>query len=116
MAGRPYKIVRALVYGLPVAGASFRAYLTKYLRSLGYLSCKADPGVHMRKEVRKDGTEYYCYLILYVDVILCCGMDPRHQLKAIEKRFTLKGGTIEEPTLYLGAGIGKHVFGNGTFS
>ena len=47
LAGRPCKIVRAL-YGLPIAGASFRAYLTKHLRSLGYVSCKADPDVHMK--------------------------------------------------------------------
>ena len=28
----------------------------------------------------------------------------------------MKDGTIEEPTLYLGAAIGKHVFDYGSFS
>ena len=101
---------------MPIAGASFRAYLTKHLRNLGYVSCKADPDVHMRRAVKPDGTEYYEYLIAYVDDVLCCGMNPRHQLEAIEKRFKLKDGTIAEPTLYLGADIGKHVFEDGTFA
>ena len=48
--------------------------------------------------------------------MLCCGMDPRYQLEAIERCFKLKDGTIEEPTLYLGADIGKHVFEDGTFA
>ena len=43
-------------------------------------------------------------------------MDPRHQLEAIEKRFTVKDGTTAEPILYLGANIGKHVFDDGTLS
>ena len=73
--GRLCIIVRAL-YGLPIAGASFRAYLTKHLRELGYQPCKADPDVHMREEVRKDGTRYWALLIAYVDDILCCGMEP----------------------------------------
>ena len=91
-----------------IAGASFRAYLTSHLRELGYISCKADPDVHMRKEVKPDGTSYWAYLIAYVDDILCCGMKPRLMLEWIEKRFTLKDGTIEEPTLYLGADISRH--------
>ena len=39
--GKPCKVVRAL-YGLPVAGASFRAYLAKHLGELGYVPSKAD--------------------------------------------------------------------------
>ena len=81
---KPCNIVRTL-YGLPIAGAPFRAYLTKHLRSLGYVSGKADPDVHMRRTVKPDGTEYYEYPIAYVDGVLCCGMDPRHQLEAIGK-------------------------------
>ena len=113
--GRPCIIVRTL-YGLvPIgAGASFRAYLTKHLRQLGYQPCKADPGGHMRKEVRKDGTKYWAIFIAYVDDILCCGMEPQRKLESIEKRFKLKDGTIEELSLYLGADIGKHRLPDGT--
>ena len=48
--------------------------------------------------------------------MLCCGTEPWHQLEAIEKSFQLKDGTIADPTLYLGADIGKYVFEDGTFS
>ena len=39
----------------------------------------------MRKEVKKDGTPYYAYMIAYVDDILCCGEDTANMMKAIEK-------------------------------
>jgi hypothetical protein len=102
--GRPAKIVRAM-YGLPVAGASFRAYLAAHLRGLGYSSCKADPDVHMRISVKKNGDTYYQYMIAYVDDLLCCGEDPKTQMSMIEGKFKLKDGTVEEPSLYLGADI-----------
>ena len=73
---RPCIIVRALVYGLPIARASFRAYLNKHLRQLEYQPCKAGPDVQMQEEVQKDGTKYLALLIAYVDDILCCGMEP----------------------------------------
>ena len=98
------------MYGLPVAGASFRAYLALHLKELGYKPCKADPDVHthMRVALKKNGDKYYQYMLAYVDDLLCCGEEPGLQMKMIEGKFTLKDGTVEEPTLYLGADIGKH--------
>ena len=37
-------------------------------------------------------------------------------MESIEKRFTLKDGTIEKPSLYLGADIGKHQLPDGTMA
>ena len=102
--GRPARIVRAM-YGLPVAGASFRLYLALHFCDLGYKPCKADPDVHMRAAVKKTGKKYYQYMLAYVDDLLCCSEDPGLQMKLIEGKFTLKDGTVEEPTLYLGADI-----------
>ena len=104
--GRPAKIVRAL-YGLPVAGASFRSYLAKHIKSLGFAPCKADPDVYMRPAVHTNGDCYYEYLICYVDDILVCSERPDIVMKAIEGRFKLKDGTIEVPTFYLGADISQ---------
>ena len=101
---RPAKIVRAM-YGLPVAGASFRSYLASHLRELGYKPCRADPDVHMRPALKENGDKYYQYMLAYVDDLLCCGVDPMKQMKLIEGRFTLKEGTVEKPTLYLGADV-----------
>ena len=108
---RPAKVVRAL-YGLPVAGSSFRSFLAKNLKELGYESTKGDADVYMRPAVKKNGEKYYEYLVAYVDDILCCGEDPRFMMECIEKRFTLKNGTIKEPDLYLGADIEKVFFHN----
>jgi hypothetical protein len=104
--GRPAKIVRAM-YGLPVAGASFRAYLAQHLRDLGYKPCKADADVHMKTAVKENGDTYYQYMLAYVDDILCCGENPQVQMDMISGKFTLKDGTVEEPKLYLGADIEK---------
>ena len=106
LCNRPCKIVRAL-YGLPVAGASFRAYLAQHLRDLGYKSCKADPDVHMRPAVKENGDIYYEYMIAYVDDLLCCSVNPKLQMDMIQGKFTLKDGTVEEPKMYLGADIIK---------
>ena len=61
--------VRAL-YGLKLAGASFRSHLAKCMKSLGYESCKADPDLWLKPEIRpNDGVKYYSYLLCYVDDI-----------------------------------------------
>ena len=102
--GRPAKIVRAM-YGLHVAGALFRSYLAAHLRELGYKLCRADPGVHMRPALKEKEDRYYQYMLACVDDILCCGTDPASQMKMIEGKFTLKYGTVEHPSMYLGADI-----------
>ncbi|KAI2504635.1 Reverse transcriptase (RNA-dependent DNA polymerase) [Fragilaria crotonensis] len=63
-AGKIAIIVRAL-YGLKSAGASFRNHLADCMRHLGWESCKADPDVWMKPELRPDdGYKYYAYCLL----------------------------------------------------
>jgi len=38
-------------------------------------------------------------MLAYVDGLLCCGEDPKIQMDLIEGKFTLKEGTVEEPSL-----------------
>jgi hypothetical protein len=58
-AGKKAIIVRAL-YGLKSAGASFRNHLADCMRHLGWESCKADPDVWLKPEMRRDdGYQYY---------------------------------------------------------
>ena len=62
-------IVRAL-YGLESAGAAFRSHLARCMEFLGYKSCKADPALWLKQEIRpEDGVKYYSYLLYYVDDI-----------------------------------------------
>ena len=58
-------IVKRALYGLKSSGASFRNHLANCMRQLGYTSCKADPDVWMKPEIRpEDGFKYYAYALL----------------------------------------------------
>ena len=104
--GRPVLIVRAL-YGLRSSGKAFRDYLASNLREMGYTSSKADPDLWMRPDTKSDGTEYYHYVICYVDDVAVAMEDPKEFMEALSKRFTLKEGSVQEPELYLGADVKK---------
>ena len=107
--GRPVKVVRAL-YGLPVAGKSFTSFLASNLRKMGYSLTAGDKDVWMKPAVKPNGDRYYQYLIAYIDDIICCGVNPQEQMDIIGAAFTLKEGSVGEPTMYLGADITKTVF------
>ena len=66
MIGRPVLIVRAL-YGLRSSGKSFRDYLAMHLREMGFVGSRADPDFWMKPTSKPDGTDYYQYVICYVD-------------------------------------------------
>ena len=104
--GRYAKVVRAL-YGLPVAGAAFRSFLGKNLRTLGYVPMKADPDLWMRPAVKPDGEKYYEYLLAYVDDLCGQSVNTKHMFDSIGRLFELKKGSVKEPDLYLGADIEK---------
>jgi hypothetical protein len=50
-AGKSAIVVRAL-YGLKSAGAAFRAHLASFMQQMGYTSCKADPDLWYKAEIR----------------------------------------------------------------
>jgi hypothetical protein len=66
MAGQPVLIVR-LLYGLRSSGKSFRDHLAMHLREMGFVGSRADPDFWMKPASKPDGTEYYQYVICYVD-------------------------------------------------
>jgi hypothetical protein len=104
--GRPVLIVRAL-YGLRSSGKAFRDYLANNLREMGYSCSKADPDLWMKADVKMDGTEYYHYVICYADDVAATMEEPQAFMNELSTRFTLKEGSVEEPTLYLGADVIK---------
>ncbi len=56
----------------------------------------------MRAAKRKDNSDYYEYVLLYVDDCLAIGVDPESILRhEIGKYFQLKEESIGEPTIYL---------------
>ena len=104
--GRRAIIAKAL-YGLRSSGRSFRDYLAKNLRELGFTSSKADPDLWMRAGVKPNGDKIYEYVISYVDDIVFQGVDPKGFMDALGQRFTLKPDSIREPETYLGVDIKK---------
>ena len=105
--GRPVMIVRAL-YGVRSSGISFRDYLARNLREMGYKSSKADPDYWMRPNMKSDCTEYYRYAICYVHGVTATMEHPNEFMTELSKRLTLKEGSVEDkPTLHLGADVAK---------
>ena len=78
------------------------------MRFLGFCPCKADPNLWMRPAKRKDNSDYYKYVLLYVDNCLAIEVDPESILRnEIGKYFQLKEESIGEPTIYLGGTCSK---------
>ncbi|MGH3054668.1 MAG: reverse transcriptase domain-containing protein, partial [Gaiellaceae bacterium] len=102
--GQSVLIVRAL-YGLKTSGAAWRAHLAQTLRDMNYLPCLADPDVWMRRCTKPDGFEYYEYLLVYVDDILCISHQPTETMSVLGKLYRLKDNTVERPKQYLGATV-----------
>ena len=67
----------------------------------------ANNDVWMNADVHSDGTEYYTYILIYVDDILIVSDRPEFYMKQLEDNYYVKKESIGPPTLYLGAEIKK---------
>jgi hypothetical protein len=106
--GRTAVIVKSL-YGLNSGGFSWRSYCADILRNnLGWISCRADPDVWMRPAIKTDGTQYYEYLLIHTDDLLCLSEKSKECLDEINGYFLLKPDSIGEPTTYLGGQISRY--------
>jgi len=107
-AGKTIIIVRAL-YGLKSSGAAWRAHFAKTLEELGFKQCYSDQDVWRRASVKKDGTKYYEYILVYVDDQLTISEDPKAIIDALQAHpFSYDLKDIGPPARYLGATIGKY--------
>jgi hypothetical protein len=57
----------------------------------------------MRARVRNDGFEFYEYVLIYVDDILCISDNPQESLEQIDKNCPTKPNSIGKSDIYLGA-------------
>jgi hypothetical protein len=67
--GKVAVIVRAL-YGLKSSGAMWRSHFAAHLREMGLTSSLGDPDVWLRAAEKPDKSEYYEYILVYVDDLL----------------------------------------------
>ena len=65
----------------------------------------ADLDVYRKAKVRKDGTRYYSYLVIYVDDVLCVDEGPRSIIKQIEEVYRVKPESVIKPDSYLGMNV-----------
>ena len=97
-----------LYYGGKSAGRDYWLHLRSCMDFLGFSPCKADPDIWMRKGKRADNSDYWEYVLLYVDDCICISTDPEDIVrKEIGKYFLIKEASIEEPDVYLGGKVRK---------
>ena len=111
--GKKALILRAL-YGGKSAGRDFRNHLRECMSHLGFKPCLADPDVWMRSATKSDGSDYWEYVLLYVDDALCISENPERVLRdEVGKYFELKEASIGPPDIYLGGRMRKVTMVNG---
>jgi hypothetical protein len=86
--GRPMLIVQAL-YGLRSSRARWRDHLASTIRTMGFTACLADADVWLRKNAKQNGSEYYEYLLVYLDDILVVSHDPQSVMDTLSEHYTL---------------------------
>ena len=107
-------LIRRALYGGKSAGRDFRNHLRECMSHLKFISCPADPDVWMRPALKADGTEYWEYVLLYVDDVLVVSDRGEELLrKEIGKYFKLKENSIGPPKIYLGGHMRKVTLENG---
>jgi hypothetical protein len=108
-----YYCEKSIVWRLKSSGAAFRAFLTEMLNAMDCRPSYADPDVWMRPAVKPCGTEYYEYILVYVDDVLCISHNPLKSMKRIQTDFKLKEDKMEPPDVYLGATIARMKLADG---
>ncbi|GFH50430.1 hypothetical protein CTEN210_06904 [Chaetoceros tenuissimus] len=100
-------VVRAL-YGLKSSALQFRNHLAAKLgNKLGLKSCLADPDLWYKPCIDSDGSEYYSYILVYVDDLLIINKNPKRFMERIQGDITVKKESIGPPDRYLGADVRK---------
>ena len=111
--GKVTIIIRALYAGKS-AGAVYWRHVRSAMEEMGFTSCKADPDLWFRPATKSGGSEYYQYVLLYVDDILYLMEEPENFLQEeFAKRFVLKEKSICLPTQYHGNKVLNVALDNG---
>ena len=96
--GKTVVVFRAL-YSLRSSGSAFRNHLASCMEALKYLPFRADPDVWMRKARKYYGTEYYKYMLLYVDDCLAITETPMGAVLQLDKFFKMQPNSIAHPDI-----------------
>ncbi len=98
VADRHECIIFHALYGLKLAGASFWNHLADCIKTVGYKPRLADQDVWIQAKIRpENGHQYYSYVLIYVDDILCIHHNVLGMIKKINWYFKMKPGSIGDP-------------------
>ena len=87
--------------------------MAKNIGNISFKSCVADPDIWLRPAVRSDKTEYYEYILMYVDDILAIYVDATSILKILEgDTVQYKNSKIDPTEMYLRAKLQKKIINN----
>ena len=112
--GKTAVTTRAL-YGGKVAGADYWKYVRAAMLEIGFESCKTDLDVWLRPGTKYGGSDYYQYVLLYTDDILCIMENSEDFMRnEIGSRFKLKESSIAPPTQCLENEVSQVTLENGT--
>ena len=104
--GKTVVVVRALDV-LRSSGSAFCNHLDSCIEALNDLPCRPDPDFLMRKARKSNGTEYYEYILLYVDDCLAISENPKEAVLQLDKFFKMQPISIDPPNIYLGVKVNK---------
>ena len=111
-------VIKRALYGGKKAGSDYWKHMRTCMKHLGFEPCEADPDVWMRKATKpSDGSEYWEYVLLYVDDALSVSHRPEEVLRnEIGKYWIMKSNSIGPPKLYLGNKVSKVTLENGVLA
>ena len=90
-------IIKKALYGLKSSGATSWAHLAETLHDICFKPTKADPNVWIRPAFKLDRTEYYEYIMFYVDDILSVSHDAQIYFTIFTGRIQTKGRQNRAP-------------------
>ena len=85
------------------------------MRGLEYSPCLADPDLWYRSAMKEDSTQYYSYILCYVDDIMVMHENAMPILQSINGFMKLKPDSIGDPDIYLGARLKQVELDNDVF-
>ena len=83
---------------------------------LSFQSYLANPVVWFNAETYKTRNDYYTYILVYIDDLLIFEKYPQKYMTILESKYTVKPYSIGETEVYLGADVGKLLYGDGSYA
>jgi len=99
-------IISRALYGLKSSDTAWRSTLARTMELLGYRPTQADPDVWIKRASKKDGSDYYKLMLIYVDDVLHIAEDPEEDMAKFGQEYRLKD-SVGPPDRYLGGNIEK---------